>query len=163
MNGLVAANTGPMIALAMIDRLDVLRSIFDKILVPETVHEEILEGGKAGVGVSAYVRAPWIEQTSLLGQLDPLVGSVLDKGEASVIQRAREMGADWVPLDERKARKVARDVYGLKVVGSAGVMVEAKRRGLVERVALELNRMRDRGYWIHDDIVAAAMRAAGER
>jgi hypothetical protein len=52
-NGLVVANTGPMIALAMIERLDVLRSIFDEILVPEAVHGEILEGGATGVIVEA--------------------------------------------------------------------------------------------------------------
>lgn len=151
-----------MIALAMVDRLDVLHSIFDDVIVPEPVHEEILEGGESGSGVSEYLSADWIIRRSLHAPPDPLIESVLDNGEASVIQIAREAVIDRVLIDERKARKIAREVYGLNVVGSAGIIVEAKLRGLVESVQRELTRMRDHGYWIHDDIVAAAMRAAGE-
>jgi len=160
--GSVVADTGPIIALAVIGKLDVLRSLFDEVFVPEAVHEEILEGGADGVGISSYVRASWLRKQTLRSPLDPLVKSVLDKGEASVIQLAREAGTDWVLIDERKARKIAREVYGLKVVGSAGIIVVAKREGIVQSVGDELNRMRDAGYWIHDDILAAAVRAAGE-
>lgn len=162
MNGTVVANTGPMIALAIIDRLDVLVSIFNEVVVPEPVHDEILEGGESGSGISAYLGAEWIHRRPLSIALDPLVTSVLDRGEASVIQIAREAGIQRVLIDERKARKIAREVYGLNVVGSAGVIVEAKRRGLLRSVQRELTRMRDRGYWIHDDIIAAAMKTAGE-
>ncbi len=162
MNGSVVANTGPIIALAIIGRLEALRSIFHEIAVPQAVHGEILEGGDAGPGVSAYLEASWISRRELRCPPDPLVESVLDKGEASVIQLAPEMGADRVLIDERKARKIARDVYGLKVVGSAGILVETKRLGLLESVKDDIVRMRDAGYRIHDDIVSAAMSAAGE-
>ena len=92
MNGTVGANTCPVIALAIIDRLEVLRSIFDNVVVPEPVHDEILEDGEFGSGVSAYLSADWILRRPLHTPLDPLIGSILDNGEASVIQIARKAG-----------------------------------------------------------------------
>ncbi len=58
--------------------------------------------------------------------MEPLLETLVDKGEASVIHLVREKGADFVLIDERKARKIARKIYGLNVVGSARILVEAK-------------------------------------
>ncbi len=93
---------------------------------------------------------------------DPLLITALDAGEAAVIGLARELNADFTLIDERKARKVARTVYGLKVIGSAGILVEAKRHGLIANVGAALQIIRDSGYRIGDSIVEAALREAGE-
>jgi predicted nucleic acid-binding protein len=93
---------------------------------------------------------------------DPLLDSILDTGEASVIQLARERKAKLVLIDERKARKVARTVYGLKVIGTVRVLVEAKRAGFLQSVNESIQEMREGGYWIHDDIVQFALHEAGE-
>jgi hypothetical protein len=69
--------------------------------------------------------------------IEPLVGTLLDKGEASVIHLARKKTADFVLIDERKARKIARKIYGIHVVGSARILVEAKHRGLISNVRVE--------------------------
>lgn len=60
MLGLVC-NTGPLIALAMIDRLDLLKLLFREVLIPEAVHREIVQGGSASAGLSAYRQASWIK------------------------------------------------------------------------------------------------------
>ena len=156
------SNTGPLIALALIDRLDILRSLFKAISVSETVHAEILQGGVLGRGLTQYRAASWIQMEALQKSLDPLLTAVLDAGEASVIQLARERGADAVLIDERKARKIARTVYGLTVIGTARILVDAKRQGLFTSVGAEIDGMRASGYWIHDDIVNRAVREAGE-
>ena len=44
MNGKVICNTGPIVALSMIGRIDILRDLFELVSVPEAVHMEILEG-----------------------------------------------------------------------------------------------------------------------
>jgi predicted nucleic acid-binding protein len=67
-----------------------------------------------------------------------------------------------VAIDERKARRVARSVYGLRVIGAARILVEAKRRGYLKRVDETIRRIRDGGYWLHDDIVRSVLREAGE-
>ncbi len=91
-----------------------------------------------------------------------MLQSILDVGEASVIQLAREATVNLVLIDEKKARKVARSVYGLQVIGTARVLVEAKREGLLPEVGEAIRELREGGYWIHDDIVKLALKEAGE-
>ncbi len=162
MNGLLISNTGPIIALMLIERLDVLRNLFQKVFVPETVHKELLLGENTGIGLASYKQASWIQVKSLQNTLDPLIKTVLDIGEASVIQLAREIKADYVLIDERKARKVARNIYGLRVIGTARILIEAKNKGMIDNVGGALKKIRDGGYWIHDDIMHFAMKEAGE-
>lgn len=163
MNGKAICNTGPIIALSMIDRIDILRHVFEFIAVPEEVHSEILEGGATNAGLANYRKAQWIKVVALSSPVDPLLRTSLDPGEAAVIGLARELNAHVVVVDERKARKIARTVYGLHVIGSARVLVEAKRRGLLDNIGSELQTMRDGGYWIGDSIVDAALKKGGER
>ena len=158
----IVCNTGPIIALAMIDRLDLLKLLFRAVLIPEAVHGEILQGGGASAGLSAYLQASWIKVKRLRKPADPLLDSILDAGEASVIQLARERNAKLVLIDEKKARKVARNVYGLRVIGTARVLVEARRQNHLESVSEAIRRIREGGYWIHDDIVRFALRESGE-
>ena len=72
------------------------------------------------------------------------------------------MGIERVLIDERKGRKVARNIYGLQTLGTVRVLLEAKQSGLIEAVGRPLESMREHGYRIHDDIVQAALRQAGE-
>jgi predicted nucleic acid-binding protein len=159
--GRLVTNTGPLIALAGIDRLDILRILFTSVHVPQAVHDEMVQGGETRAGLDSYRQADWIVVEPAV-PLDPLLSNVLDEGEAAVIILARSLGADTVLIDERKARKVARDIYGLRVMGSARLLVEAKRHGVLDNVAAALQAMRDQGYWIHDSIVQYALREAGE-
>jgi len=72
---------------------------------------------------------------------DRLLLTELDDGEAAVISAAMRLGLSAVILDERKARRIASRVYGLEVKGSAGLLVEAKNRGLIESVKPHLEGM----------------------
>ena len=163
MNCKAICNTGPLIALSIIDRIDVLRHLFELVAVPEAVHKEVLEGGIAGVGLANYRKVSWIKVVRPAITLDPLLTTSLDSGEAAVIGLAREMSANIVIVDERKARKIARTIYGLHFIGSARVLVEAKRKGLLNNVGAALQSMRDSGYWIGDSIVDIALQQAGEK
>jgi predicted nucleic acid-binding protein len=163
MKGRLVSNTGPIIALGAIDHLEVLKRIFEEVILPETVHIEIMKGGKDFSGLGSYRKATWIRVQSLANPIEPLLGTLLDKGEASVIQLARETAADFVLIDERKARKIARKIYGIHVVGSARILVEAKHRGLIPNVRGALEAMRNAGYWIHDDIMKTALEKAHEK
>lgn len=158
----IISNTGPIIALAGIDRLDVLRHLFARVIVPGEVHQEISRGGKRFIGLEQYRRADWIEVLPLEKPLDPLLRTLLGGGESAVIAMAAEIGIDDVVIDELKARRIARDIYGLKVVGTARILVEAKKGGHLPGVGEALEQMRARGYWIHEKIVRAAMAQAGE-
>ena len=162
MNGKAICNTGPLVALSMIDRIDILRHLFELVAIPEAVHKEILEGGPINAGLLNYRKAEWIKVVTLSKPVDPLLRTSLDYGEAAVIGLAGDLSVNLVLVDERKARKIARTIYGLHVIGSARVLVEAKRRGLLNNVGAALQAMRDGGYWIGDSIVDAALKQAAE-
>ena len=163
MKNAIVSNTGPLVALAVIDKLEILSHLFDQILVPNAVHLELLEGGKNHSGVSTYEKNQLIKVRKLIEPLNPLLDSVLDTGEASVIQLAKENNIDLVLIDERKGRKIAREVYNLRVIGSARILVEAKHKGYLESVEKEIVAMRQHGYWLHDKIVDIILKEAGER
>ena len=162
MNGKVICDTGPIVALSMIDRIDILRHLFELVAVPEAVHKEILEGGATNAGLASYRKVKWIKVMTLSNLVDPLLRTSLDAGEAAVIGLAGDLSVNLVLVDERKARKIARTIYGLHVIGSARVLVEAKKRGLLYNVGAALQAMRDGGYWIGDSIVDAALKQAAE-
>jgi uncharacterized protein len=162
MKGRLVSNTGPIIALSAIDQLEILKKIFDEVILPETVHNEIMQGGKDSAGLESYKKATWIQVESPAEPIEPLLGTLLDAGEASVIHLAREKNADFALIDERKARKIAREIYGIRVIGSARILVEAKRLGFISSVRGALQGMRSVGYWIHDDIVRRALEQAEE-
>lgn len=162
MTGRLVSNTGPVIALALIDRLDILQSLFQQVIIPDAVHKELLEGGSFGHGLPSYKKATWLQVLSLSTALDPLLQTVLDLGEASVIQLARDLKIDYVLIDERKGRKIARVIFGLKVIDTARILVEAKRKSILDSVGDALDRMKDSGYRLHDNIIHYALKEANE-
>jgi len=87
---------------------------------------------------------------------------LLDLGEAAVLTLAREQSATMVLIDERKARKMARNIHDLQVIGTARVLVEAKKQQLLDAVRPSLEKLRQHGYWIDDSIMAVALAEAGE-
>ena len=162
MKGRLISNTGPLIAFSIINHLDVLHHLYSTIVIPEAVHREILEGGANNIGLTNYQKVEWIKITPLSNPIDPLLKTILGAGEAAVIWLAQELHFNFVLIGEIKARKTARNVYGLNVVGSARVLVEAKRHKLLNNVGDALQAMRDGGYWIDDSIFEIALKEAGE-
>jgi len=158
----IISNTGPLIALSGVSQLDLLKCLFKNIAVPEPVHHEILAGGRYFIGVAEYRKAKWIEVIEIDTDIDPLLSTILDMGEASVIHTARNTNTQKILMDERKGRKIARDVYGLEVMGTARVLVEARKAGLIPNVKQLFLEMRQAGYWIHDKIINAALHEVSE-
>jgi hypothetical protein len=89
----IICNSGPLIALGILGRLDILKSLFDEVLVPETVQKEIEQGGVKLSGLEDFRRADWIRVVPPREKSDELLESLLDIGEAAVISLAREQKA----------------------------------------------------------------------
>ena len=75
---------------------------------------------------------------------------------------ARELADVAVLIDERKARRIAERVYGLRILGTGGLLLRAKVAGLVPGVQPLLTAMRKNGYHLSDRLVQAVCEAAGE-
>ncbi len=81
----VICNSGPLIALGVLARLDILKFLFDEVLVPEAVQKEIERGGIRLSGLEDFRRADWIRIVPLKEKRDELLQSLLDIVEATVI------------------------------------------------------------------------------
>ena len=158
----IVCNAGPLIALAGIGQLGLLRELFGEVLVAEEVRLEVEAGGKSGAGAGMFQTEPGLRVTSLSRKMDPLLASLLDRGEAATIALALQESAGLVLMDEVKGRRVASDVYGLAVIGTGRVLVEARRAALISEVRPLIGQMRANGYWLAETIVAEILRQAGE-
>lgn len=156
---IVVADAGPLIALGRLDALHLLPALFAEIQVTATVLTEC--AARPG-----FIDAQRIEQAVRKGWLKPCVDDFeipsgrLDPGEASAIARALAIEAGLL-LDDRAAVVYARAI-GLKVIGTLGLLVLAKRRGEIERVAPLIEELRRGGHYLGPRAVQAALSAAGE-
>jgi hypothetical protein len=158
---LVAANTTPIIALSLIGELDLLRLLYDQVVVPSAVEAEVLAGGRDGLGRSDLQQASWLRVASLQDPRRADLLADLDRGEAEVLALAQEMNADLVIIDERLARLHAKRV-GLTLTGTLGVLLRAKQLGHVKAVAPLIHRLRQGGIHLSDLLVAEVLALADE-
>ena len=158
-NRLVVADTGSLIALARIRRLDLLPALFQQVLLTPTILDECEARPDRGEG--REIRAALASKHFQLlapGAALPVLG--IDPGETSAIALAQELGAG-VLMDDKAGRTVAKQI-GLAVIGTAGVLVLAKRRGLLPKVRPLLNALVESGYFLGSNVVNETLRLSGE-
>ena len=85
----------------------------------------------------------------------------LGAGETQVIASAQALGADRVVIDDMAARRCAR-VMGLRVIGTLGIIGRAKSEGLIKLAGPIIERLREAGLYISDDLVQRLLREVGE-
>jgi predicted nucleic acid-binding protein len=103
----VVVNATPIIALALVSRLNLLQQLYGEVVVPPAVRDEVLAGGQGAVGSAELRKATWIRTVALQDPQRADLLSDLDRGEAEVLSLAQELGADLVIIDERLARSHA--------------------------------------------------------
>ena len=155
-------NAGPLVALSLLDQLDLLPALFAECWVPQTVFNEVTVAGIGKPGAKPLHAADWQGRVRVGPIPDPLLVMELDAGEAEVISLARQLAHCLAVIDERRGRRIAQQVYGLPVKGTAGILVEAQRRGLITGVRSRLLELRAAGYYIADAVIVAACQAVGE-
>lgn len=143
----VVSNSTPLIALARIKQVNLLRAVFGQIIIPQGVYHEVVLRESRLPGVKEIRDATWIKKLPVQNVLAvSLLRTDLDRGEAEAIVLAKEVGADYFLVDEKKARRIARNC-GLKIMGTLGVVVLGVKKGLLPDVdpildSLELNGFR---------------------
>lgn len=160
---LVVSNTSPIINLAVIDQLDLLRGLFGKIVIPKAVFEEIAVAGEGEPGSVEVQTSDWITVRPVSNAA--LVKSLeieMHPGEAESIALASESNADLLLLDERIARNAAARL-GIRVAGVVGVLLAAKRNGLIPAVKPLLDDVLEKaGFWLDPELCRKVLTTAGE-
>jgi uncharacterized protein len=143
---IVVSNTTPLIGMAMADRFDLLQKLFGQITIPQGVFEEVvLEGGER-FGAPEVLEASWIEAIEVKDRLAvEVLEDELGKGESETIVLACELGADWVLVDERLARRKLNSL-GFRTIGTLGILLKAKEVSFLQAIRPEVDKLRTRGF-----------------
>ena len=160
---IVVSNTTPLIGLASIQRFDVLQQLFGEVYIPQAVYDEaVVAGSEAGGAKREVSAAAWIKTVSVKDRLavDVLLDE-LDLVEAETIVLAREMGADWVLMDEKKGRRKLTQL-GIKKIGTVGILLKAKQVGLLFALRPELEQLRQQGFSLSQTVIDAVLQQANE-
>ncbi|MCI5125461.1 MAG: DUF3368 domain-containing protein [Candidatus Electrothrix sp. AR5] len=157
---IVFSNTTPFIALSSIGQLDLLPSIFSKVCVVPEVVEECQVGGP--ISVPKLTSLPWIKQVASSPEVSSHILLELDKGEKYTIHTACEHKADLVIIDEKIGRNVA-EYLGLTVIGTLGVLLNAKKKGLIASFSDCVGEMQNNGLRYHPQLIERLIRQCGEK
>lgn len=158
----VICNTSPMVYLHRIGRLDLLPTLYGRIVLPHSVCAELETGGEEKYDVPDWTTLPWVdarctrvpEMLSMVPDLGP--------GEAEVIALALECGPEaLVVLDDGLGRRIAR-AHPIRMTGTVGVLCAGKRAGFLPEVRPALDSLLRVGFYLRPAVYREACRLSGE-
>ncbi|NER48974.1 MAG: DUF3368 domain-containing protein [Symploca sp. SIO1A3] len=159
---IVVSDTTPISELTKVGYLNLLRDLFGQVVIPQQVYIELMRGHHPAAII--VQRLDWLEirEVGNTHQLKVLqLKSNLDLGEVAAIILAEELEANHLLIDERAARRVAL-TRQLPVIGTVGILVLAKQRGLIDNVKTILDAMITNGTRIGERLYKQALLLAQE-
>jgi uncharacterized protein len=160
---IVVSNTSPLTNLVAIGQFDLLRQLYGEVQIAAGVLGELQARGRHWPGYDETMRASWVKQhTTHNHDIIAVLLRDLDQGEAETLALAVELGAELVLMDERDGRRFAQRL-NLRPVGVVGILLEAKKGGLLNIIRPCLDALRhDAGFYITDSLYKLVLDLAGE-
>ncbi|GIL15397.1 MAG: DUF3368 domain-containing protein [Chloroflexota bacterium] len=160
---IVVSNTTPLIGLASIERFNLLQQLFGEVYIPQAMYAESVIAGREEGGAKREVSgATWIKVINVQDRLAvEVLLDELDLGEAETIVLARELNADWVLMDERKARRKLMQL-GINKIGTLGILLKAKQEGLLENIRPDIEKLQQQSFRMSQSVVDAVLKQANE-
>lgn len=158
----IVVNSTPLIILSGIGKLELLHSLYGEVTVPEAVYREVTaKEDSACVQVTAA--REWIHVKTISDISEKkMYKAKLHDGEVEVMILAQEgEGADLVIMDDNAAKKTAK-YLGLKVTGTMGVLLKAKKLGYLSEVRPILEEMKKNGFYVSHVVEKMVLDNAGE-
>jgi hypothetical protein len=160
---IIVSNTSPLINLAHIGQLNLLQQLYEQVVIPPAVYDEIVVAGAGQPGATEVESYNWIQVKQVTHQ--QMVTSLqfdVDRGEAEAIVLAVEIKPDLLLLDERKGRLIASRL-GIKLTGVLGILIEAKRHGLITEVKPIMDVLTDQvGFRVSISLYQQVLQVANE-
>jgi predicted nucleic acid-binding protein len=157
----LVVNASPLIFLGNAGRLELLQAGgASQFVVPPSVFEEVTTSKHADRAARSVAEAGWIERAPAVPIPAEIVEWDLGPGESAVIATCLHLGGGRPVLDDLAGRKCAR-AFGLRVVGTVGLVIAAHRLGHIDDPRKVLLDLRASGMWISDAVINQALRLAG--
>ena len=158
---LVLSNTTPLIALAGINSLELLHQLYGSIIIPSAVKAELIGEPEK----SAVTNSPWIVVKPISREERKRdFRARLHAGEVEVMILAEELGAGGATLvimDDYAAKKTAK-FMGFKTTGTLGILIQAKKQGLITEVKPLMEAVISHGLYVSEKIQQLVLREACE-
>ena len=147
MSKFVVADSSCLISLSRIGKLEVLHELFGKIIIPGAVYYEVVVRGEGRIGAEDVKKAEWIKKHKVQNALAVRAFKVnLGAGESEAIALASESKADFLILDDFKARQTAEEL-SLEVIGTVAVLQKAEEKRIIDNLQSVLQDLRNVGFY----------------
>jgi len=157
---IVISDTTAITNLYQIGRLQLLIDVFGEIIIPHAVELELAEVPNQVKSIADLNFIKVLTPNDIL-TVSHLKKS-LDDGEAEAIALAIEINADFLIIDEWKGRRIAKQL-GLQVVGLLGILLTAKRKGIIPEIKpILMDLITNVNFRLHPDIIKNVLHEAGE-
>jgi predicted nucleic acid-binding protein len=154
-------NASPLIFLAHVDALFLLKRLADEIIVPFSVHKEVLAGAGRGPGMIPFELPDWVSLREDLPLLPEIAGWDLGAGESQVLAHAVLSKSREAVMDDLQGRRCAR-ALGVPTTGTLGVILRAKRAGLVSAARPLVEELLNKGLYLSRNLVEQALGEVSE-
>ncbi|MBX9742434.1 MAG: DUF3368 domain-containing protein [Chthoniobacterales bacterium] len=157
---LIICDASPLILLAKIDKLSLLKVIAEEVWVPTAVWDELVIDAELHDEIEKFkiflscIRSP-----------DPTLERAfqleVDRGEAAALALAVQNPNSCLLIDDRTGRTIAQ-LQGVKIIGTLGLLVRAKRHGLISEIKPLFDNLKNHGWFISSKLLNEALKAVGE-
>jgi predicted nucleic acid-binding protein len=153
---LVVSDATPLQALVRLGHVQVLPALYEQIVIPPAVASELSHRNTpTEVRVWLATKPPWLSITAP-AHVSPTLAS--GAGEREAISLAMELHADYLLVDDKEARTVARSL-GLQITGTIGILELAAAKNLI-LIRPAIQKLRETGFFIDEDIIAKVLNRA---
>jgi predicted nucleic acid-binding protein len=157
----VIVNTSPLQYLHQAGLLDLFPKLFGRIVVPEAVVAELAAGRHLGISLPEPEALAWVTLRNPASPVGGLLSWDLGAGESAVLSLALEHPGWRVVLDDRLARQAALHL-NLPLLGTAGILLRAKREGHLQMIQPVLNQLTTLGFRLTPETARNILDLAGE-
>ncbi len=154
----IVGDSGPLIALAIIGQLELLPRLYRRVVVPQTVWDEITVQGAGLPGALEVSRVTWLDIQRVEPERLLSLAILVDRGEAEAIALAMDSPGSTVLLDDAQARRVA-ERFGVDRIGTLGILRRAKKAGLLAAIKPHVEQLQASGIFMRQSLVDAVLRA----
>lgn len=150
MPNVTVSDTSCLILFYKIGKLELLKKLFGKIHITETVSSEFNQS-----------LPDWVEVKNPSSSLDKGLSGYLDSGEATSIALASEQEDSLLIIDEIKGRKAAKEM-GVTITGSLGILVTAKKKGHIQAIKPIIEKIQETNFRISKELVDRVLQIVDE-
>lgn len=160
-NPIIIADSSPLISLAIIEKLELLPQLYQRVLIPPAVWDEVTVQGFGLPGAEMVSQVKWLERETPLPVLSETLSILVDRGEAEALALAQSNPNSIVLLDDAQARRIA-ERLSIPRIGTLGILRRGKKAGLISEVKVLIEKLRSNGIYIGSNLVEAVLRDVGE-